>query len=200
MQPGFFSAITMTHRYTLPLVLTLALTLLSAPRSGAQRLSVGTNVADWLSLGTLNANASVAVARHFTINAEARVNPWTFNTNDSETQLQNRHQTYSAGMRWWPWYVYSGWWVGLAAQYQEYNRGGIFSRDTEEGDAFGAILGAGYTIMLHEHLNLDVGAAGWTGQTVYTVYDCPRCGRISDSGKKWFILPSEVYLSLIWVF
>ena len=200
MQPGFFSAITMTHRYKLPLVLTLALTLLSAPRSGAQRLSVGTNVADWLSLGTLNANASVAVARHFTINAEARVNPWTFNTNDSETQLQNRHQTYSAGMRWWPWYVYSGWWVGLAAQYQEYNRGGIFSRDTEEGDAFGAVLGAGYTIMLHEHLNLDIGAAGWTGQTVYTVYDCPRCGRISDSGKKWFILPSEVYLSLIWVF
>ena len=138
----------------------LTLTLLSSPRSGAQRLSVGTNVADWLSLGTLNANASVAVARHITVNAEARVNPWTFNS----------------------------------------NRGGIFSRDTEEGDAFGAVLGAGYTVMLHEHLNLDVGAAAWAGQTVYTAYDCPRCGRISDSGKKWFILPSEVYLSLIWVF
>lgn len=166
----------------------------------AQRFSVGTNVADWLSLGTMNASASAAVARHFTLNAEARVNPWTFNTNDSETQLQNRHQTYSIGMRWWPWYVYSGWWVGLAAQYQEYNRGGIFSRNTEEGDAFGAVLSAGYTLMLHEHLNLDIGAAGWTGQTVYTVYDCPRCGRISDSGKKWFVLPSEVYLSLIWIF
>ena len=113
----------------------------------AQRFSVGTNVADWLSLGTMNASASAAVARHFTLNAEARVNPWTFNTNDSETQLQNRHQTYSIGTRWWPWYVYSGWWVGLAAQYQEYNRGGIFSRNTEEGDAFGAVLSAGYTLI-----------------------------------------------------
>ena len=190
----------MSHRYFLPLALVLALTLLSETRSGAQRLSVGTNVADWLSLGTVNANASVAVARHFTINAEARVNPWTYNSKDSEAQLQNRHQTYAAGLRWWPWYVYSGWWLGLAAQYQEYNRGGIFSRSTEEGDAFGGVLSAGYTVMLHEHLNLDIGAAGWTGQTVYTVYDCPRCGRISDSGKKWFVLPSEVYLSLIWIF
>lgn len=200
MQPVFSKTTAMTHRHTLSLLLLIALTLLSAPRSGAQRLSVGTNVADWLSLGTMNANASVAVARHFTLNAEARVNPWTFNSNDSETQLQNRHQTYAAGMRWWPWYVYSGWWLGLAAQYQEYNRGGIFSRSTEEGDAFGGVLSGGYTLMLHEHLNLDIGAGAWAGQTAYTVYDCPRCGRISESGKKWFVLPSEVYLSLIWIF
>ena len=173
---------------------------LSVIPAGAQRLSVGTNVADWLSLGTVNASASAAVARHFTLNVEARVNPWTYNTNDAATQLQNRHQTYSAGFRWWPWYVYSGWWAGLSAQYQEYNRGGIFSRDTEEGDAYGAVLAGGYTLMLHEHLNLDIGAGVWGGQTVYTAYDCPRCGRISDSGTKFFILPSELYLSLVWIF
>ena len=128
--------------------------------AGAQRFSVGTNAADWLSLGT----------------------------------------TYSAGVRWWPWYIYSGWWFGLAGQYQEYNRGGIFSSTTEEGDAYGAALSAGYTVMLHEHLNLEIGAAGWAGRTVYTVYDCPRCGRISDSGRKWFALPSELVLSLVWIF
>lgn len=181
------------------LALSAFLLLLSLP-SSAQRFSFGTNVADWLSLGTMNASASAAVARHVTLNGEARVNPWTFNTNDGETQLQNRHQTYSAGVRWWPWYVYSGWWLGLSAQYQEYNRGGIFSRRTEEGDAFGAVLSGGYTLMLHEHLNLDMGAGGWGGQTAYTAYDCPRCGRISESGQKWFVLPAELYLSLIWIF
>lgn len=181
-------------------ILLAAILLLAAGPARAQRYSVGTNAADWLSLGTMNASASVAVSRRVTLNAEARVNPWTFNTRDAETQLQNRHQTYMAGMRWWPWYVYSGWWLGAAVQYQEYNRGGIFSRSTEEGDAFGAVLSGGYTVMLHERLNLDLGAAGWFGQTAYTVYDCPRCGRISDSGQKWFVLPSEVYLSLIWIF
>ena len=182
------------------LLIFAALTLFAYFPVRAQRFSVGTNVADWLSLGTMNINASVSVSRHFTVNAEARVNPWTFNANDARTQLQYRHQTYSAGFRWWPWYVYSGWWVGLAAQYQEYNRGGIFSRAAEEGDAFGAAISGGYTLMLHEHLNLDIGLGGWGGQTVYTAYDCPRCGRITSSGKKWFFLPSALYLSLIWVF
>ena len=181
-------------------LLPIVLFILAAAPATAQQFSVGTNVADWISLGTMNAYASVATGRHVSVGAEARVNPWTFNSRDSEAQLQNRHQTYSAGLRWWPWYVYSGWWLGLSGQYQEYNRGGIFSRLTEEGDAFGAALSGGYTVMLHEHLNLDVGAAGWTGMTTYTVYDCPRCGRISESGRKWFVLPSEVYLSLIWIF
>ena len=182
------------NRFLIILVLTFLLPL----SAGAQRFSVGTNAADWLSLGTANVSASAAVARHITLNAEARVNPWTFRGEDR--QLQNRHQTYSAGVRWWPWYIYSGWWFGLAGQYQEYNRGGIFSSTTEEGDAYGAALSAGYTVMLHEHLNLEIGASGWAGRTVYTVYDCPRCGRISDSGRKWFALPSELVLSLVWIF
>jgi len=184
---------------TLTLLLAALLLIVSAP-AHAQRYAVGTNAADWLSLGTLNATGSVAVSRRVTLNAEARVNPWTFNTRDAGTQLQNRHQTYMLGMRWWPWHVYSGWWFALAAQYQEYNRGGIFSRRTEEGDAFGAVLGLGYTVMLHEHLNLDVGAAGWAGQTAFVAYDCPRCGRIVDSGRKPFVRPSELYLSLLWIF
>ena len=88
----------------------------------------------------------------------------------------------------------------MRAQVEEYNRGGIFSRSTVVGDAFGAVVSGGYTLMLHESLNLDLGAAAWAGQTAYTVYDCPRCGRISDSGKKVFVLPSEVYISLVWIF
>ena len=166
----------------------------------AQKWSVGTNAADWLALGTVNANASVAAARHLTVNAEACYNPWTYNSGDPGTQLQYRHQTYALGVRWWPWYVYSGWWIGFQGQYQEYNRGGIISRDTEEGDAFGLVLSGGYTMMLHEHLNLEFGAALWGGYTMYTTYSCPKCGRVVDSGSKWFILPSGIIASLVWVF
>lgn len=53
----------------------------------AQQWAVGTNGADWLLFGTVNANGSVAVARHITVNAEARYNPWTFNKGDASTQL-----------------------------------------------------------------------------------------------------------------
>lgn len=166
----------------------------------AQRWSVSTNAADWLTLGTLNVSGSAAVARHVTVNAEARYNPWTFNGGDAETQLQMRHQTYAAGARWWPWYVYSGWWLGSAAQYMQYNRGGVFSRDTEEGDAFGLAVSGGYTMMLHRNLNVEFGAAVWGGYTLYTSYACPRCGRVTGSGGKWFVLPSGLIASLVWVF
>lgn len=182
-------------------IIILALTLLLPQLCFAQRWSLGTNAADWAALGTVNAGAGVAVSRHFSLNAEARVNPWTFREGDSERQLQNRHQTYSVGARWWPWYVYSGWWVSVGGQYREYNRGGLFGRrETEEGDAFGASLGGGYTMMLHRHLNLEFGASLWGGYSIYTVYACPSCGKVTDSGRKWFILPSSVITSLVWVF
>ena len=80
------------------------------------------------------------------------------------------------------------------------NTSGIVSRSTEEGDAYGAVLAGGHSMMLHKNLNLELGAALWTGRTVYTTYACPRCGRITDSGTKWFILPSSIMASLVWVF
>lgn len=183
----------------LPLLLALAL-LCFHPDAGAQRFSIGTNAADWLSLGTLNASGSAAIARHLTLTAEARVNPWSFRDRQTGAQMQNRHQTYAFGLHWWPWYIYSGWWLGLSGQYQEYNRGGVLAQQTEEGDAYGAAFSAGYTVMLHEHLNLEVGAAGWGGFADYTVYACPRCGRVTDAGRKWFVRPSELVLSLVWIF
>ena len=183
----------------IPLIIS-ALAVTSAVPCRAQRWAVGTNAADWLLFGTINAGGSVAVARHVTVNAEARYNPWTFNKGDASTQLQMRQQTYDVGVRWWPWYVYSGWWAGLAVQYSEYNRGGLFRRETEEGDAFGAVLSGGYTMMLHKNLNLEFGASLWGGYTLYTSYACPRCGRVTDSGGKWFLLPSGIIASLVWVF
>ena len=89
----------------------------------AQKWSLGTNAVDWLWLGTMNASGSVAVDRHFSVNAEARVNPWTFNSDDPSKQMQDRRQTYSAGFRWWPWYVYSGWWAGLSALFSDAAQG-----------------------------------------------------------------------------
>ena len=90
----------------------------------AQNWSVSTNLVDYVSLGTLNAEGGVGVGRRVTLQASARVNPWTFHKGDPDSQMQNRHQTYAAGIRYWPWHIYSGWWISGMAQYQEYNRGG----------------------------------------------------------------------------
>lgn len=178
----------------------LTLLLVFAVSASAQKWSVSTNIMDYVSLGTLNAEGSVATGRHITLNASARVNPWTFFEEDNGRQMQNRHQTYAAGVRYWPWHIYSGWWFSAALQYQEYNRGGIISQSTEEGDAYGISPGAGYSLMLHENLNLDFGLSFWTGQKTYITYACPSCGRITEKGSKWFIMPNEIRVAIQYIF
>ena len=127
----------------------------------AQKLSVSTNALGYADFLTVNAEASVAVARHWSVNAGFMYNPWSFRGEWGE--MRNSRRTASAGTRFWFWNVYSGWWLGAKAQWEEYNRGGIRSPRTEEGDAFGAGLSAGYSLMLHRNINLDFGLGFWGG-------------------------------------
>ena len=147
----------------------------------------------------LNVEGDVAVARQWTLTAGAKYNPFLFKA-DTPEPLSARQQLYAAGVRFWPWHVFSGWWIGGKVQYQEYNRGGIRSAVTDEGDRYGAGLSAGFTYMLHPHLNVSLGAGVWGGLQRYTVYSCPVCGITQESGEKTFILPNDLALSLSYVF
>ena len=181
--------------------LALAAAILLAVSTGAraQRFTVGTNAVDLLSLGTLNAEASVAVAQHYSVHGGAELNPWTWNRQDPEKQLQQRQNSYWGGVRWWPWHVYSGWWAGMDGRYTIYNGGGITGRETEEGDALGGGLYGGYALMLSDNWNLDLGVGLWGGWKKYTTYACPVCGVITGEGQKGFVLP-DARIALQWIF
>ncbi|MBR6931760.1 MAG: DUF3575 domain-containing protein [Bacteroidales bacterium] len=165
----------------------------------AQNYSVGTNVADYAGFGTMNITASAALSRRWSIDAGLKYNPFLFRAGTPEP-VSARQQLYRAGVRYWPWNVYSGWWMAGSLQYQEYNRGGIVSPETREGDRYGAGLSAGYSYMLHPHLNLDFGIGFWGGYDRYTVYACPVCGLTTDAGEKVFFLPNDMILALVYVF
>lgn len=165
----------------------------------AQRFSLGTNVVDYAHYGTLNLEGMLSVGKQWTLGAGVKYNPFLYRASE-EVPLSARQRLFSLGTRFWPWHVYSGWWIGAKAQYQEYNRGGIRSALTEEGDRVGAGLSAGYSYMLLPHLNLDFGLGVWGGYAWYTSYACPVCGLTTDRGGKGFILPSDLLLSLTYVF
>ena len=175
-------------RSLLRTITVVSLLLLTLP-SFCQRFHVGTNAADLAMLGTLNLEAGAAVAQNWSLHAGAELNPWTWRAGDRQTQFQNRQMSFWGGLRWWPWHVYSGWWVGADGRYTVYNLGGVFSRDTQEGKAYGGGLYGGYSFMLSSHWNLDVGGGAFGGWTRYTAYSCPLCGVITDEGGKVFILP-----------
>lgn len=201
----------MSVRYIIASAVSAALLLAGAGRADAQQMSISTNAVEWLNLGTVNGEFGVSIAQHFSIHAGARYNNWSFRKGspedrfsdplgEGERQFQNLKQAYSLSVRYWPWYVYSGWWFYLRGQYMEYNRGGIFNHTSEEGDAYGAGIGAGYTYMLNKHFNLDFGAGLWGGQKNYRLYRCTNCGSVMDEGKKLFFLPDDVFVSIIYVF
>ena len=163
------------------------------------RLALSQNLADYLFLGTLNAELQYSVHRNWTLGLGARYNNWTWR-HRQDTQFESRQQTYYVSGRWWPWYTYSGWWAGCKLQYQEYNRGGLLGPETEEGDAFGLSLGGGYAVHVNHWLNVDFGLFGWGGMTKYVTYACPYCGQRTDAGTKAFLLPDEVRVALQFIF
>jgi hypothetical protein len=168
--------------------------------ASAQKVSVSTNVLDYLALGTMNIDVSYAFSRHWSAVAGVRYNPFTFMKGDPQEQFQYRQQSYSAGVRMWPWHILSGWWFASKLRYQEYNVGGILRAETREGDRFGLGLYAGYTHMISRHFNVEFGVGVWGGLDIYSRYSCPACGHVMKSGTGIFILPDDIMISLAYVF
>lgn len=180
-------------------VLTGVCWLLAWGSARAQTFSVATNALDYVNFGTVNVEGEVTTGRHWSLTAVAKYNPFLFKGKEGEP-LSARQQLYGAGVRYWPWHVFSGWWAGARIQYQEYNRGGIQSADTDEGDRYGLGLSGGYSYMLTPHWNLDMGIGVWGGYDRYTTYSCPVCGVTRERGSRLFILPSDILLALVYVF
>ncbi len=176
----------------------LFLCLAFTVQAHGQKVSVTTNMAGYLNLVTLNVEGSYALHQHWSLVAGVKYNPFTFHFGGK--QVQNRQQCYNLGVRYWPWHIYSGWWIAGKLQYQEYNSGGIVSQKTEEGDKWGAAFTGGYTYMLNSHLNLEFGLGFWTGVKKFSEYNCPACGLTMDRGTKAFILPNDIIIGISYVF
>ncbi|MDO4213892.1 MAG: DUF3575 domain-containing protein [Bacteroidales bacterium] len=180
------------------LLICAALMLLGYGAASAQSFSISTNAVDLAGLGTLNCEAAYGVARHWTVNASVKYNPFSYG--QGEQIVRYRQRALSAGARYWPWHVFSGWWLSGNVRYQEYNHGGLLDEKSVEGDRFGTGVAGGYTYMLSPHLNLDFGLGVWAGYDIYKRYSCPTCGRIEGSGGKFFVLPSEIIVALTFIF
>ena len=176
----------------------LLFALLPACELSCQELAVSTNLVDYANYGTLNLEASWGFARHWSAEAGVKYNPFSFGEGDDVSQ--KRQRTVYAGAKYWPWHIYSGWWLAGAMRYQEYNEGGLASPETVEGDRVGASIQGGYSYMISQHFNLNLGAGVWAGRNVYRTYACPVCGRMVDNGSTFFALPSDIILSLAYIF
>lgn len=174
------------------LLLILLMAGLSSPLF-AQRWAVGTNALDYLNLGTLNAEASYALARHWSVSAAVKYNPFTYGG------ARYRQRSASVSAKYWFWHIYSGWWLNGRLRCQEYNQGGFRGPETREGNRLGAGLSAGYSYILSPRLNLDLSLGFWAGRNHYRIYECQSCGLTLSRGTGPFLLPCDVAVSLSYV-
>ena len=152
------------------------------PRNGRHLFALATNLADWADMATLNAELLYSVSRHFTLDALVKYN-------FLNTSVYDQRERYAIGVRWWPWYTYSGWWVRSMLQTEVYNRKGMPVWGDGSDQAWGLSFSGGYSLMLNKWLNLDLGAGFWGG----------RHGQPGQE-QSWFIEPEMLNLGLMFVF
>ncbi len=172
----------------------------------AQQFSLSTNLLDWAALGGANLSAGMSVTRHLTLEVGGVYNPHSI-TKSYGLQVQNKHLNGYAAVKYWPWIVYSGWWMSAKAQYSNYSRTGILNSKLEEGQKVGGGVSFGYTLMLSKKLNLDFGFGLWGGYKDYVLYNRPEDkiryeerGEIPPTQGKGFISPDKLSISLMYVF
>lgn len=178
----------------------IILLLMVTERLEAQNVSISTNAVDWANFGTVNVETGVGVAQHISLLVGGHYNPWEFQTGKGY-RLHNQQATGYFGVRWWPWYVFSGWWIGAKMQFSSFSRTGIWRPALEEGKSLGAGLSFGYTLMIHKNINIDFGAGFWGGRHLeYSLYECPECMSIRERGARYFIAPDDLSVSISFVF
>ena len=173
--------------------------LLCGGNAYAQRVAVSTNALDYFSLGTINVEGNLSVAQHWSLWAGARINPWTFTIKDVETR--NQQKTAWIGARWWSWYVYSGWWAGVKAEFLDFSNTGIWRPALQEGTGVGLGLNVGYTRMLSKHWNLEFSLGAVGGYLYrYGLYSSPVRHYTRSEEPHAFLFPDNPSIAILYVF
>ena len=187
--------------YSILVALVLSVSFSQELNAQKVKFAISTNALDWANFGTANLELGVGITQHFSLQAVAKYNPWEFTAKKPQIPVRYNQMTFGAGVRWWPWYVFSGWWIGVKAQFSDYAETGIWRPALDTGQAVGAGLSFGYTLMLHEKLNIEFGAGVWGGRKVrYNLYCCPECMDIRDSGARNFVGLDDLSISIMYVF
>lgn len=160
----------------------------SVERSDRSRWALSLNLGDAALLGTIGVSAQWAPARHWSVESGLRFNPFSY----KDHTLFDLRQSFNAGARWWPWHVYSGWFVRSVAQVESVRRYGMEPLVPDfTGESYGLTLGGGYALLLSPHFNLEFGLGAFGGR---------RREHSSSAGYQWFVTPDALLLSLSWVF
>lgn len=168
--------------------------LFSCLGASAQFYSARTNLIG-LGTGNLNLEASMTLNRKWSLHLPVQYNPFILKDN-----RQFRNLTAMPGVRYWFVESYSNLFAGFNALASGYSIGKIWDQKRYEGEAYGAGFSLGKAYPLSKTWNIEWELGGSLVWARYNEYKCKECGAFLGRKHGWYIIPSRVSLSMVYLF
>lgn len=145
-------------------ILLLMFVTVSLHEANGQKIGVKTNALAWFT-ASLNAGAEYAITDNWSIDASFIYNPFSWNEG-RKTKVWGLQPE----VRFWPYYKFSGHFVGLHGHYAMYDWG--LWKYRYKGDLWGAGVSYGYAWMISKNFNVEAYAGfGYTRLNTKYRYD-----------------------------
>ena len=165
----------------------------------AQNFSVKSNTL-YLMTTTPNIGVECAFAPRWTVELEGGYNPFTL---DREKNMKLKHWLVSPEVRYWFCNSFQGHFIGLNANFTQYNIGGLplsVLKDTRrQGWAVGAGITYGYAFPIARRWNMELNAGfGWW-YTAYDEFESRKCGLFHQTIQKHALGPTSLGVSFVYM-
>ena len=200
-------------KHFLIIAATLLATFGAIGNANAQKVAVKSNILYWATT-TPNLGVEVALADRWTLEVEGGYNPWTLN---SAKNLKAKHWLVSPEVRYWFCESFHGHFIGLNANYAQFNISGMpvskcflefRSSAAQEGDSkkarlngwtVGAGVTYGYQFILSRRWNLELTAGVGIWYTEYDRFESRKCGMFEQAVRKHAFGPTSLGISFIYL-
>ena len=166
-------------------------------------MGVKTNLPYW-GTATFNAGVEFRLARHWSLDLEAGLNPFSANRDDGSRGRSLKHFRLHPEARYWFCESFYHHFVGLHVPYLLYNVSDVKLLGTEgerhQGWGTGVGLSYGYVWPLAKHWSLEATVGAGYLYLESDVYPCANRGSKQEKVKKHYFGPTQAAVNLIYQF
>lgn len=167
-------------------------------------VGIKTNLPYWGALGTFNAGVEFRLARHWSLDLEAGLNPFDGKNEDGTYGRTLKHLRVQPELRYWFCEANNGHFIGLHIPYYLYNVADVkligLEDERRDGWGVGAGLSYGYQWMLSKHWSIEATAGVGYIYFEYDRYPCTECGNRETNRHKHYFGPTQVAVNFIYQF
>ncbi len=166
-------------------------------------VGVKTNIPYW-GTATFNAGVEVRLAKKWTLELEAGLNPFDGKKDDGSYGRSLKHLRLHPELRYWFCESFHKHFLGLHIPYLLYNVSDVkllgVENERSQGWGMGGGVSYGYQWLLSEHWNLEATVGVGYLYLDYDKYPCANCGSKIESGHKHYFGPTQAAISIMYLF